>query len=145
MSFLLQSEHIFEIDIDETGTTPDLQPIAKGISSVEPSNNEELDQTHYYDGNGFATTDVLGAQLTLAFSGHRFYGDPAQDFIFGKAMSVGNDRKTTFSWTLPDGGNFEGEATIASIEGPGGESNAKGEISFEIHFNGLPTYTPPAG
>ena len=38
---------------------------------------------------------------------------------------------------------FEGSCTIANISGPSGDAGAKGDISFEIHFNGNPEYTPP--
>lgn len=138
---LLQSKHTFEID-----TTPlaleTWSRVAAGLNSVEPSNNEEVDQNAYLDGDGFSSTDVVGAQLILAFSGHRKYGDAAQDFIFDKLLELGEGRKTNFKWTLPNGDLLEGPCTIANIEGPSGESNSKGEISFEIHFNGKPTFTP---
>src|SRR5690606_341689 len=90
---LVQSKHLFEININPGGVTPEWARLAKGFNSFEPSTNEEIDQTNYLDGEGFGTTTVMGAQLTLTFSGHRYYGDPAQDFIFSKAMEI--DRKST--------------------------------------------------
>lgn len=140
---LLQSAHRFEIN-----TTPGVSPgtyarLAAGLNNFEPSFNEEVAQDTYLDGDGFASSAVTGAQLTLSFSGHRLYGDPAQDFIFGKAFDLGPGRETDFKWTLPDGTLIQGTCTIANIEGPSGDANAKGEISFEIHFNGRPTVTPP--
>lgn len=142
MSFNLMNTHKFRIDTDTTGSTPNLVTLAAGISNVSPANNEELAQDKYLDGGGFGTTDVIGAQLTLAFTGHRKYGDPAQDFIFSKMLDLGPSRIVTFEWEEPDGGVFSGEATIANISGPSGDAGAKGEISFEMHFNGEPTYTP---
>lgn len=140
---LLQSQHLFELN-----TTPGTQPgtyarLGAGLNNFEPSFNEEVDQSTYLDGDGFGESDVTGAQLILTFSGHRKYGDPAQDFIFSKAFSLGEERKTDFRWTQPDGTIIEGPCTIANIEGPSGDANAKGEISFEIHFNGRPQYSPP--
>jgi hypothetical protein len=140
---LLQSQHLFELN-----TTPGTQPgnyvrLGAGLNNFEPSFNEEVDQSTYLDGDGFGESDVTGAQLILTFSGHRKYGDPAQDFIFSKAFSLGEERKTDFRWTQPDGTIIEGPCTIANIEGPSGDANSKGEISFEIHFNGRPTVTPP--
>lgn len=129
---------------DTTAGTDIMSLIAKGITNVEPSNNEELSQDKYLDGDGYGETDVIGAQTVLAFTGHRFYGDPAQDFIFSKTLELGSARRTTFEWTEPDGGKFTGACTIANISGPSGAAGAKGEISFEIHFNGKPAYTPPA-
>lgn len=146
MGFELMNAHNFRIN-----TTPGVVPgtlaaIAKGITNVEPSNNEELSQDKYLDGDGFGETDVIGAQTVLAFTGHRDYEDAAQNFIFGKLLELGASRRTNFEWTEPDGGMFTGNCTIANISGPSGGAGSKGEISFEIHFNGKPTYTaPPAG
>jgi hypothetical protein len=140
--FELMNAHAFSINT-VPGTTPGtLAVIGKGITNVEPSNNEELSQDKYLDGGGFGETDVIGAQTVLSFSGHRFYGDPAQDFIMGLMLKLGEDRRTNFEWTEPDGGKFTGACTIANISGPSGAAGAKGEISFEIHFNGEPIYTP---
>ena len=144
---LVQSKHQFEIGVgtDETEGTTIFERLAKGVNNFEPTPNEENDQTQYLDGNGFATTTVMGAQLTLSFSGHRYFGDPAQDYIFSKQIEIGTERETEFRWTLPTGEVFEGPCTLAVIEGPGGDANAKGEITVEIHFNGKPEYTPADG
>ncbi|MBM7585849.1 hypothetical protein JOC86_002391 [Bacillus pakistanensis] len=143
--FYLQSAHKFEIQTgtDTTTQEPIYSRLAGGLNSVEPSNNEELSQDKYLDGDGYGETDVIGAQQTLSFSGHRKYGDEAQDFIYSKRLELGNARRTNFRWTEPDGGILEGPATIVEIGGPSGEAGSKGEISFGIHFNGKPTYTPP--
>jgi hypothetical protein len=139
---LLQSAHIFEIN-----TTPGQQPgtyvrLGAGLNNFDPDNNEEVAQDTYLDGDGFASSTVTGAQLVIKFKGHRKFGDPAQDFIFDKMFELGASRETDFRWTLPDGAKIEGPCTIANIQGPSGDANEKGEISFEIHFNGKPTYTP---
>lgn len=140
---LLQSAHRFEINVTP-GTTPGTyERLGAGLNNFEPSFNEEVAQDTYLDGDGFATSTVTGAQLIITFSGHRKYGDLAQDFIFDNALELGTGRETDFRWTQPDGTIIEGPCTIANIEGPSGDSNAKGEISFEIHFNGKPTVTPP--
>ena len=140
--FPLMNEHKFEIDTDETGATPALEPLAAGITNVESALNEEIAQDRYLNGGGFSESDVIGAQLILTVTGHRDYEDAAQNFIFGKALELGAKRRTNFQWTEPDGGMFEGSCTIANIEGPSGDAGAKGEITFEIHFNGKPNYTP---
>lgn len=144
MSFLLQYNNVFEIDSTPSATpgSETFLTIAEGIISVTPANNEVLDQQQYYAGMGNAETDVIGLQKTLTFSGHREYTDPAQNYIMGLASETGPERKTTFRWTLPDGTIIEGPCTVANITEPGGEAASKGEIEFEIHFNGKPTVTP---
>src|SRR5690625_6438271 len=37
----------------------------------------------------------------LTFSGHRKYGDPAQDYIFSLLLEPGPARRTELRWTLP--------------------------------------------
>lgn len=145
MAFELNYQQKFEIQTgtDETTEEPIYSRLAAGISSVEPDNNEDTSQDPYYDGEGFNETDVISAQLILSFSGHRDYSDEAQNYIYERATSIGSARRTSFRWTLPDGSIFEGNCTIAAISGPGGEANAKSDISFEIHFNGKPEYTAP--
>lgn len=144
--FLLQSDHLFEIKtgVDDTTQEPIYSRLGAGIMSMEPGTNDELSQDKYYDGLGFGETDVISGQLILTFSGHRKYGDPAQDYIFSTLLEFGPGRRTEFRYTLPDGGSYEGPCTIANITGPAGDAGAKGEIGFEIHFNGKPTFTPPA-
>ncbi|SES02644.1 phage tail tube protein [Salipaludibacillus aurantiacus] len=140
MDFFLNSAHKFRIGEDEETTFP----LGAGLTSVEPAGNEELSQDRYLDGEGAAETDVTGGQQTLAYSGHRKYGDDAQDFIYDKKLKYGSERRCYFEWEDPTGKILKGSATIANIEGPGGEAGAKGEISFEIHFNGTPEQTEAA-
>lgn len=139
---LLNSQHRFDINTTPGGVAT-LARLGAGLTSFEPGNNEQTDQSNYLDGNGYGTTTVTGAQLVLTFSGHRLFGDAAQDWIYGKQFELGTARNTDFTWTLPSGGKITGPCTIVALDGPGGDANAKGAISFEVHFNGKPTYTPP--
>ena len=146
MSFVLMNG--YEVEIDTTfSATPGSETwatLAAGITSFEPSLNEEVDRTAYMDGDGWADSEVTGAQLTYAVSGHRKVGDAAQDFIFsgGVLFGLGDARRTRARITDPQGNTVEGNVTITAIEGPSGEANQKGEISFELHFSGQPEYTP---
>ncbi|AFE86250.1 major capsid protein gpP [Bacillus phage PBC1] len=135
--FLMNYGYKFAV---KQGTGADL-PIAKGITGVDPDNNEETEDTFYYDGNGSAETDVTGYKLSYAFEGHRNYGDPAQDLIMGLAIKTGPERKVTFTVTEPNGDKYTGPATVYDIKLPGGDANSKGEIEFTIAFDGKPTFT----
>lgn len=144
--FLLNFATLLEIN-----TTPEAAAgqenwarIAAGISGLDPATNDEVDQTKYMDGEGYGSSDVTGGQLTIALSGHRDYADPAQNFIFGRRFGFGGNRKTTARVTYADGGQVQGSITIANITGPGGDAGAKGDIGFEIHFNGKPAIVDPA-
>lgn len=147
-AFLIQAGYKFEFNParDAGSVTEGWLVIAGGISNVSPEGNEEIDQTAYYDGGGFASSDVIGKQDVYSFEGHRLYGDAAQDYIFDNlAHKVGPARNGTFRVTDPKGNTLVGNSTVANISGAGGAANSKGEVSFEIHYNGLPTFTPAAG
>ena len=137
---LLNFDHTFDIDVTPAAVAT-LARLAAGITDFEMSLNEDTDQSKYMDGDGWGTTTVIGGQVTFSFSGHRVYGDAAQDFIFSKALDLGTGRETTLTWTLPNGAKYVGACTIAAIDGIGGDAGAKEGISLEIHFNGKPTYT----
>ena len=140
-NFLLNSGFVFQIDTDPTGT-PTLAPIAAGIEDFDQDNNEEVETNFYLDKGGFAQSDVVGAQFTISFSGHRDYDDAAQNYIFSLVDKLGTERHTTLEVTDPFGNIKDGACTVVNIKEPSGATNAKGEISFEIHYCGKPTITP---
>ncbi|AGE62461.1 capsid protein [Bacillus sp. SA116] len=140
-SFIIQAKHKFEINTTPDATEPTWVRVGAGFSSVEPSPNEETDDTSYLDGDGNKSTTVTGGQLTLAFSGHRKYDDPAQNFIASKALKYGSERETQFRWTDPSGVIVEGDVTMTEISLPSGDANAKGEFGVTIAYNGVPKVT----
>ncbi|MCY8867403.1 capsid protein [Bacillus spizizenii] len=142
---LVNSKHKFRLDITPDAETRTMERMAVGFSSFDPNPNEETDQTNYLNGRGFKTTTVMGGQLTISFSGHRYFGDPVQDWIFSKQMKIGTERESYFEWEQPDGIIIAGPVTIAAISGPGGDAGAKGDVTIDIHYNGEPeikTVTP---
>lgn len=141
VGFLLQSKHRLELNTDPGKRSESFERLAAGITGMDPDPNDEIAQDKYMDGEGFGETDVTSSQLVLSFTGHRKYGDPVQDYIFGLLLEPGPGRRTELKWTLPNGDKFEGDVTIANITGPGGEAGDKGEIGFELHFNGKPKFT----
>jgi hypothetical protein len=95
--FLTESKHLFYLNLKQPGDNNNhYERLVRGFSNFEPESNEETDQTAYLDGRGFATTTVMGGQLTFSFSGHRYYGDPVQDWIFEHMAMIGNNRETDF-------------------------------------------------
>ncbi|MDN6288886.1 MAG: hypothetical protein L0J63_01200 [Tetragenococcus koreensis] len=145
-NFLIQAGYKMEFSEEqdaskETGTW---LAIGSGISSMEPAGNDEVDQTSYYDNGGMMSSDVIGGQEIFSFGGHRDYDDAFLNAVYNKIKHTrGTGRKGTLHIVYPDGAELLGNCTIANIEGPGGEGNAKGEISFEIHINGEPAITEP--
>lgn len=138
-NFHLMYEYVFDIDTTGNSGTPSWARMAEGFINASPSNNEELAQDKYLDGEGFGEADVIGAQQVITFTGHRSIGNAAQDYIFGKVFSIGPNRRSRFRMTDPSGNVVEAPCTIANIQSFGGDAGAKAEVSVEIHLNGLPT------
>lgn len=132
-------QRLYEVDITPNGATRTWKRLGKGLTGCDPSYNEETDQSNYLDMNGFKETQVIAKQNTFAFSGHRYIGDPAQDYIMGLADELGDNLKTNFRVTDADGNVKYGPCTLAAIDDGGGDAGAKVEISFEVHLNGKAT------
>jgi hypothetical protein len=141
-TFALNFQDLFEINTTPLETTATWSRLAAGISGADPSNNEDVAQDKYLDGDGFGSSDVIGAQVVFAFSGHRVISDDAQDWIASIAHELGAYRKTQMRYTDAEGNVSLCACTVANIEIGGGDAAAKKEIAFEVHFNGKPTDTP---
>lgn len=139
--FPLNYQNIFELDTTPNEATPTYARVAAGISNMENAAEDETDDTAYYDGEGFGNNTVMGVNVSLTFTGHRLYGDEAQDYIEDIAFETGIDRETNFRWTQPSGDIIEGPVTISEIQLSGGDANAKGDFGFTVTFNGRPTFT----
>lgn len=147
MAFKLNYQNKFEIDtkgsLDPTSTTSaTFVTLAAGIQTITPAAGDTTDNTPYYDGNGYTTTEVTGKNVSIAFSGNRIDGDAAQDFVAGLEFAVGDSLKTLLRWTRPDGTVIIAQVTLNAIISSGGAANAKQTFSFTASFNGAPVVTP---
>ncbi|WP_260491423.1 phage tail tube protein [Listeria innocua] len=114
-----------------------LMLLAKGISNIDPSSDEDTEDYQYYDGNGGKETEVTSASLSHAFSGNRYYGDNALEFI-RDMLTKTNGRTCSFKVIEPDGRIISGKATVSEIKPYGGDAGARSEIEFTITFDGMP-------
>ena len=117
--------------------------LGQGISEISPDNEDTTDDTAYYHSRGAQPEDVIGTKISYSVSGHRFYGDPAQDFVAGIVTTIGQGRVTDLLHIAPDGSRLEGPITIKDIKPDGGEANDKGTFEFGFTFREMPSYTPP--
>jgi len=136
-SIPLNYESLLEIDVNYGGTAS-WKALSAGVKNIAPALNESVDQTSYYDGKGFAESQVVGAQYVLAVTLDRIKGDAAQDYILAKQFELGCSRTSQARYTNFNGDTKSGVVTIANITPPGGDAPAKGEWSFELHFKAKP-------
>ena len=135
---------LHEIDITPNAVQPTWARIAEGIEDADPSNNDNVDQTPYLSGEGHGTSTVIGMQKTISFTGHRYVGDAAQDYIASIQNHLSKGRETKYRYTDADGTKLTAPCTIANIDIGGGGADAKKDLSFEVHLNGKPAETPRA-
>jgi len=138
-TFEMNFNYLFQIDTTPEGATRTWARLARGISSITPNNNENKDQTAYLDGNGWASSDVIGKQRTYDVVGHRVVGDIAQDYIASKELALGDDCKTNFQAFDSRGRKISGSVTINSVVIGGGDAQGKVDFACSLDLNGEPT------
>ena len=111
--------------------------LAGGISGATVSSNETTANDQYYDGDGYGDTDVTAKRDSIAMSGNRKIGDPAQDFIASKQEAIGNSLRTRLIW-IRNGQVVVASVTLTNIVSTGGSANAKQTFSVTLNLNGRP-------
>ena len=117
-------------------TPPSLEEylwLAKGLKSSSPENNEETDDSAYFDGDGTKEEIVVSKTRGRTFEGHRDYSDKAQNFVADKEDEVGDDLVVWYKEVSSDGKTQkEGLARLSEIEIGDGEASELETIKFKI-------------
>lgn len=136
------------IGTSATSATPPVwtySPLCAGITNIDPSVNEQNQQAWYMCGEGGANNEVTGIAPEYAVSGHRVFGDAAQDYIAGLRYKLGQDRKSSLKVELYDHGTLVetivAGITITDIVDFGGQSTDLIPFSCTLRVNGIPTVT----
>mgnify|MGYP001182222133 FL=1 len=127
--------------IPEDGQEPEYMRIARWISNVEPSPEEETEETAYYDGDGTPETDVISVRMAWSFEGMFDDEDPAHKFIRSLEFETGEGRKVMYKQVRQDGTVLEGPATVTEPVTTGGEASAYEQFSFTIAWDRKPDIT----
>ena len=132
---------IIEGQEDTAPTIDSMMEIASGIQTMDPDINEESEEFAYYDIEDGGTEEVVGGvSQEYKAEGHRFVGDPAQDFIASKEWDA-QDRLVWAGIKDPDGTTYIGKATLKEIKVRGGDANDFQPIEFGLRFRGKPVMT----
>ena len=123
------------------GQEPEYMRIAKWISNIEPSAEEETEEQAYYDGDGTPETDVISVRMTWSFEGVYDDEDPAHKFIRSLEFETGEGRKVMYKQVRQDGTVLEGPATVTEPITTGGEASAYEQFSFTIAWDRKPDIT----
>lgn len=123
--------------------------LCEGIENYDFTNNDVTQQYQFMCGGGFAANEQTGRAPTIAVSGRRVVGDPAQDYICSLGMLLGNKLKTTVliqsvdeSGTVPKQTSIYWGCTIMDIVGAvgrlGGAATDNASFSCTLGLNGMP-------
>lgn len=139
--------HVIELDVTPEADAPTWKSALVGITEAAPANDETVDEDDFYDSLGYDESTVSKVKPSIAITGYRKYGDPVQDFVQSRALRTGEDRKTRYRWTHPDGTRMEGSCTLRDIvPGSGmGESSAKGDFTYTIAINSVDVWVEGEG
>lgn len=143
VEFSLNNRVRVEVDSTPLGASRTWLTLAAGITSAVDSHNDSTDDTAYLDGGGYGNSDVIGKQYTLAITGHRIIGNPAQDYIMTLQAEFGDDAKTWVRYTRPNGQRITAYVSATEIVDAGGDANAKTDFSCNFKGCGAPTITQP--
>jgi hypothetical protein len=141
--FSLNNRVLVEVDSTPLGASRTWLKLANGIMSAIESHNDSTDDTAYLPDGGYGNSDIIGKQYTVAITGHRVIGNPAQDYIVSLQGEFGDDAKTYIRYTKPNGYRTQARASVAEIVDSGGDANAKTDFSCNFKGCGAPTITQP--
>lgn len=118
--------------------------LAKYIETIDPDNNEETEDTGFYDGDGTSTTDVTSKAVGYSFSGFYDPTDEAQTLIASKEFATGDAVKVWHKRVSADGTTEHvGKATVTGIVIGGGDATAYEAFECNIRWDETPEETTP--
>ena len=128
------------INTTPSGETPTWKSLAALTKNMAQSLNEVLYQASYYSNKGWGSTEVTGAQMTLALTGDVKPEDEACAYLLGEDVlyGIGEARKNHLK--LVKGTKaIIWPVTIANITPAYGDAGAVNALTLNIHGNGRPT------
>lgn len=139
----INANNVLEINVaSPEAEAPVYKALSNGFTNITESVNEVIKQFSCLGDGGWGRSEVTGGQITITLTGTRYYGDEAQDYIFGEEIkyNFGEKRKTSLKITRPNGKVIIWDVTLANIVDTGGDANAATDISVTFHGNGAPKY-----
>jgi hypothetical protein len=143
MSYLLTQYGVdLEIDITPYGSARTWNPVCDGWNNLTEALNEQVQEYYFLCGKGFGSDEVTGIHPSLALTGVRKVGDPAQDFIMAQRYTLMEGRKTNLRLSLANADGtvtrYTNRVTMKNISAFGGNTTDGAAVSVTFSFNGPP-------
>lgn len=128
------------LNIGKTADVPEWASMAGLMKNMSQSLNEVLYQASYYKDQGYGSTEVTGAQLTLTITGDCKPGDEAAGYLLSDDVLFGlGDKRKTHLKLVKGTKSIIWPVTLANITPAYGDSNQPNALTVTIHGNGRPT------
>ena len=135
-------ETVAEINITPDTETPTWASVGALTKNMAQSLNEVLYQATYWENNGWGSTEVTGAQMTLTLTGDVKSGDQACDFLLSEKVLYGLGQARKNHLKLTKGNKVViWPVTFANITPAYGDSGTVNALTVTIHGNGKPMLT----
>lgn len=134
----------FKIGTDGLESTDDQMVIIKDLENFAPTIDGTVEEWYAMDAEGWAKAAVTGKKLSFSFSGKRSVGDPGNDYVAGKALSMGQEAMSKFEWEMVSGAKLTFPCVINITAPGGGDTTNLDKLEFDIICYGKPTFTAAA-
>ena len=123
------------------GPAGDQLMVVKDVESLEPKVKGTIKNWSPMDQEGWERNLVTGKNMSFSMKGKRNYGDPCNDFIAGKLLSIGQDCNAILKISFPNGDSLTCNGVIDLSAPFGGNSTDVDKLEWTYTVDGKPTYT----
>lgn len=133
------SDYVFKIG--PAGAAEDQLMTVRDVSSLQPKVKGTIKNWSPMDQHGWERNLVTGKNMSFDMKGQRNYGDPGNDFVAGKLLSVGQDCNAVLGIYFPNGDKLLCNGVIDISSPFGGNSTDVDTLEWTYTVDGKPTYT----
>ena len=112
--------------------------IAAGISTRGTSISESKEDYYYMPGKGKAESEMTEQTIERTFSGNRFIGDEAQDYILRNMLHDLGSRELEYIMyydNVAQNNGEKGTATVAITDDGSGDAPNRETVEFALNIN----------
>lgn len=138
--------NILEVNVTPNEAEATWAWVAPGINNITNDASEETSEDEFYDSEGSTDTEVTKLTRGFTVEGYRRFTDAFQNYVASIADLTGEDRRTQYRLTSPDGKVIQANCTIKDIKAgvPDGAPSDRMPFSCSIVQNGSYTSVTPA-
>lgn len=114
----------------------------KDTETLQPKVKSTIKNWNPMDQGGWERNLVTGKSMSMDMKGKRNYGDPGNDFIAGKLLSIGQDCNSVLEIDFPNGDAVLCNGLIDITSPFGGASTDADALEWSYVVDGKPTYIP---